>query len=57
LPDDELTVQLLQHLRAALEISMQLDDASATYFVRRALDACRRRWDAGHELPPFETME
>jgi hypothetical protein len=42
---EELTVELIEHLRAALAITVRLGDKSAVYMVERALTACRRRWD------------
>ena len=52
---EELTAELIEHLRAAHAITVKLGDKSAVYMVERALTACRRRWDiadamqAGHE--------
>jgi hypothetical protein len=43
---EELTVELIEHLRAARAITVRLGDKSAVYMVERALTACRRRWDA-----------
>ena len=45
MPGEELTVELIEHLRAALAITVKLGDKSAVYMVERALTACRRRWD------------
>ena len=42
---EELTVELIEHLRAARAITVRLGDKSAVYMVERALTACRRRWD------------
>jgi hypothetical protein len=42
---EERTVELIEHLRAALAITVRLGDKSAVYMVERALNACRRRWD------------
>jgi hypothetical protein len=42
---EELTVELIDHLRAALAITVRLGDKSAVYMVERALTACRRRWE------------
>ncbi len=42
---EELTVELIEHLRAALAITVKLGDKSAVYMVERALNACRRPWD------------
>jgi hypothetical protein len=42
---EEVTVELIEHLRAALAIAVKLGDKSAVYMVERALTACRRRWD------------
>ena len=42
---EELTVELIEHLRTALAITVRLGDKSAVYMVERALTACRRRWD------------
>jgi hypothetical protein len=56
MPDEQLAVQLLQHLRAALEIATQTGDESATYFVRRALAVCLLRWkDTEKRKPPKRT--
>ena len=54
---EELTVELIEHLRAALAITVRLGDKSAVYMVERALTACRRRWDtaddtAADQKPP-----
>jgi hypothetical protein len=52
MPDEQLAAQLLQHLRAALEIVSQMGDDSATYFVRRALNVCLLRWKKAEESRP-----
>jgi hypothetical protein len=45
MPGEELTVELIEHLRAAHAITVRLGDRTAVYMVERALTACRRRWD------------
>lgn len=42
---EKSTVELIEHLRAALAIAVKIGDKSAVYMVERALTACRRRWD------------
>lgn len=41
---DELSIQLTEQLRAALETAKQIGDKNVMYLVRRALNACIRRW-------------
>jgi hypothetical protein len=45
MPGEELSIELIEHLRAALAIAVKLGDKSAVYMVERALSACRRRWE------------
>ncbi len=47
--EEQLAAQLLQHLRAALEIVSQMGDETATYFVKRALAVCLVRWKDAEE--------
>ena len=51
---EDLTVQLIKQLRAALALATETGDEGAIYFVRRALAACTVRWGMHEKLPPSD---
>jgi hypothetical protein len=51
----ELTIELIEQLRAALAVATRIGDETAVYFVERALHACTARWGNQDSQNPPET--